>query len=53
MKELTADEIVCINGGNPVFVIAAYVAVRYVAARIGAGVATGVVVGITEAYLES
>jgi phosphoribosylaminoimidazole (AIR) synthetase len=53
MKELSVNEIECVSGGNPVLVMATYVAVRYVASRMAVGIATGVVVGATEAYLDS
>lgn len=53
MKELSKEEIDQVSGGNPVIVMAAYVAVRYAASKIGAGVAAGALTGATAAYLEN
>jgi hypothetical protein len=51
--ELNQAEVKRVTGGNPVIVMAAYVAARYFATRVGAGLATGALGGATTGYLES
>lgn len=53
MVELNKAEIEEVSGGNPVFVMAAYVAIRYAAGRIGTVLSTAALGGATTGYLES
>lgn len=53
MIELNRSEIETVSGGNPVLVMAAYVAVRYVAVRVVPALAAGALGGATTGYLES
>jgi len=53
MRELSQNEIEQVSGGNPVLVMAAYVAIRYTAKRVVGGIATGMLGGATKGYLDS
>jgi hypothetical protein len=52
MIELNKTEIESVSGGNPVFVMAAYMIIRYAAPRIGVVIATAALGGATTGYLE-
>lgn len=51
MIELSKAEIESVSGGNPVLVMAAYVAIRYASVRIGGALATAALGGATTGYL--